>query len=538
MTQGQTCQLVGGTPHQHRLVNHILLSQQPMCSVRMRMHHLDYLPSQGKDLNMFEQTCHDGTELDALFPIPSFPPTVLCPQRYAGTSPEAVVALRYVLKDNHTKYHIFFNDLKFHNHITHRALALYATGASGSLIERLYKQDTTIQRPAIVPPESITEENFIEHLGDENFYAGYFAFFVKAIEEKGASTTLDEFVFSEKYNFLDSQDSSTQPVMMNRFLGALLHPFIHVGYGLEFGIPGLVAEGLALASVHESQGPMFLPSLLFGHGGTTAVEDVTTRLSSLLLNTRVPITSPKVEQPKRNHPFNIITKILRDSEFAPKKMEKYFNGKIHVLLAEHGGNIWRYAEQWTIDLSQPGEIERKIEECIWTTTILYAIGGWSKDKGFRADFFLMHLVTSSLFLPATLAYLSQDSQVTLLRSYFAFVLAWWISRGRPRPDIQGFLSANNSHHSSDGKVPSEANSFLDIVRSGAVHPNEHVLKVQRSLAHFSSIYGTRPKGYFKETELEGAEMLDGSLFLMAARLSEEYMSHDPRGWSFGGFPED
>jgi hypothetical protein len=61
-----------------------------------------------------EQTCHDGTELDALFPIPSFPPTVLCPQRYAGTSPEAVVALRYVLKDNHTKYHIFFNDLKFH----------------------------------------------------------------------------------------------------------------------------------------------------------------------------------------------------------------------------------------------------------------------------------------------------------------------------------------------------------------------------------------------------------------------------------------
>jgi hypothetical protein len=142
---------------------------------------------------------------------------------------------------------------------------------------------------------------------------------------------------------------------------------------------------------------MFLPSLLFGHGGTTAVEDVTTRLSSLLLNTRVPITSPKVEQPKRNHTFNIITKILRDSEFAPKKMEKYFNGKIHVLLAEHGGNIWRYAEQWTIDLSQPGEIERKIEECIWTTTILYAIGGWSKDKGFRADFFLYVVPVNSFY---------------------------------------------------------------------------------------------------------------------------------------------
>jgi hypothetical protein len=58
------------------------------------------------------------------------------------------------------------------------------------------------------------------------------------------------------------------------------------------------------------------------------------------------------------------------------------------------------------------------------------------------------------------------------------------------------------------------------------------------LAHFSSIYGTRPKGYFTGTELEGAEMLDGSLFLMAARLSEEYTNRDPRSWSFGGFSED
>jgi hypothetical protein len=61
-----------------------------------------------------EHTCHDGTELDALFPTPSLPPTVLCPQRYAGSSPEALATLRYVLKDNHAKYHIFINDQKWH----------------------------------------------------------------------------------------------------------------------------------------------------------------------------------------------------------------------------------------------------------------------------------------------------------------------------------------------------------------------------------------------------------------------------------------
>jgi hypothetical protein len=46
-------------------------------------------------------------------------------------------------------------------------LALYAMGASGSLIEKVYKHDSAYQRPAVEPPEAITEENFIEHLGDE-----------------------------------------------------------------------------------------------------------------------------------------------------------------------------------------------------------------------------------------------------------------------------------------------------------------------------------------------------------------------------------
>jgi len=150
----------------------------------------------------------------------------------------------------------------------------------------------------------------------------------------------------------------------------------------------------------------------------------------------------------------------------------------------------------------------------------------------------MHLVTSSLFLPALVPYLSQDSQVMLLRGYFALTLAWWISRGRPRPSIQGFLITTNSQHSSEDEVPSETNPLIDIVRSGMTHSNEHLLKIQRAFAHFSSVYGVRPKGYFTGTELEGAEMLDGSLFLRAARLTDEFMSHGSRSWSFGGFFED
>jgi len=65
---------------------------------------------------------------------------------------------------------------------------------------------------------------------------------------------MDRFVFSLEANLgvVDEHCSKTverqesfvkQPQMLNRFLGGLLHPIIHAGYGAEFGIPGMVVEG-------------------------------------------------------------------------------------------------------------------------------------------------------------------------------------------------------------------------------------------------------------------------------------------------------
>lgn len=142
----------------------------------------------------------------------------------------------------------------------------------------------------------------------------------------------------------------------------------------------------------------------------------------------------------------------------------------------------------------------------------------------------MHLVTSSIFLPSLLSYLSQDSQVILLRAYFSTTLAWWISRGGPQLDIQGFFDATTSPPPPEDEVSSTANPFLDIVQSGITHENDHMLKILRALAHFSSLYGARPKGYFEGTGLEGAEALDGSLFLRAARLTDKYMNQGTRRW--------
>jgi len=293
----------------------------------------------------------------------------------------------------------------------------------------------------------------------------------------------------------------------------------------------MVAEGLAMTSVQDSHRVTFLPPSLFERGSTTAVQEITARLGSLLLNRKTPITPSQLDELQKNHAFSILARIIQDPLFAPNEMEKYIDD-VDGLLVVHGADIWRYTEQWTIDLSQPGEIDRKMEECIWTNTIIYAIGGWSKEKGFVADFNFMHLVTSSLFLSSVLSYLSQDSQVILLRAYLTMSLTWLISRCGPQMDIQGFLEATTLPPSSEGEVTSRANPFLDIVQSGMTHPDDHILKIQRAFAHFSSVYGSRPKGYFKGTGLEGAEALDGTLFLRAARLTDQVMNQGRMGWSF------
>jgi len=84
----------------------------------------------------------------------------------------------------------------------------------------------------------------------------------------------------------------------------------------------------------------------------------------------------------------------------------------------------------------------------------------------------------------------------------------------------------------------EANPFLGIVQSGMTHPNDHMLKIQRALVHFSSLYGIRPKGYFTGADLGGAEALDGSLFFRAARLTDEYMGRGTMNWNFEMFTAD
>lgn len=138
------------------------------------------------------------------------------------------------------------------------------------------------------------------------------------------------------------------------------------------------------------------------------------------------------------------------------------------------------------------------------------------------------MVTSSIFLPSLVAYLSPRSQVLLLRGHLSTVLTWWVMRGRSDLNIKSFMTTMSVEPPVPTTPPSipvnmettpSSNPFLSLLQLAITHPNDHFIKIQRAFAHFDTLYGRRPAGYFKGTELKDAELLDGSLFLRASLLT-------------------
>lgn len=124
--------------------------------------------------------------LDELFPVPSSPQSTLIPIYWPGINLESTATLREILKDNHERWHCFWNNMGFHkyvpvlhllicwrelrvlrflSHISHRLLALWVLGTDAAVIKGGYIKDSSYQRAAFKSPEVITAANFNDHLG-------------------------------------------------------------------------------------------------------------------------------------------------------------------------------------------------------------------------------------------------------------------------------------------------------------------------------------------------------------------------------------
>ncbi|KAH9895753.1 hypothetical protein C8Q73DRAFT_644436 [Cubamyces lactineus] len=510
-------------------------------------------------------------ELDTLFPLPSSPPSSQAPARLPGITHASSVALANALKDNHVKWHGFFNDLGFHNHASHHLVAIYALGAGGPLIEAAYQTHVAYMRPAFEAPEPINEKNFWVNLGKREFYNSYLDFFRAQLHDKDITDVLEEYVFSSRAN-VGGSGIEGEFHMLPRFYAALAHPMIHIGCGLEFGFLGLVAEGLAQAATHKDQGKALVPNAFFQHSkdsSTGSVSRLSALIPSLSLRKRPTAsghTASHGEKASAPHAFTILARVLANSNFSATDIglpTPEGSSPFDLVTEKVGSALAELAAEWAADLDGEGAssaaIQKKTEELTWVNAIIYGVAGWagrdrSPTKQYNADFFYMHLVTSSLFLPSFAAYLSPSSMALLLRTYFAMSLAWYIARGRPALPTREFYEATTPKPSppslgredipaaKDTLTPDDAaaNPWLPIIQTTLTHPGEHVCKLQRALMHNATVYGTRDAGYFTGTELEGAEVLDGTLFIRVAGLTADRLGWMKEGqeqgaWDRAGF---
>ncbi|KAH7103905.1 hypothetical protein BKA62DRAFT_694987 [Auriculariales sp. MPI-PUGE-AT-0066] len=468
----------------------------------------------------------DAKTLDALFP-PNVrsPPSPLSPSAAPGASEESARALAKWLKENHVNFHCFFNSQRFHNHLAHHLLAAYKLGAKPSLIQAAYEEHAPTQVKAFPSPGKIDEGNWKEHLGDDKYYQAYLDFFAHHVLKDGIASALNKYVFSDEANWADQTDAEKAPRMLDRFFSGVLHPLIHFGHGPEFGIPGMAVEGLAWTAVHNPTAKVLLPPEIFQASNPVNGE----------------------------HSFTLLSMMLEDTAFAPGKI--FDPDETEAKLAEtfnaEGDRIYSYAKLWNCDISDATSLASRLEEISWLAALTYGVGGWSQQRPFKADFFLMHLVTSSLFAPSIISQLDKKSQALFLRGYAIMTFAVWVSRGRPRFDIKAFLEKTSTSVLPPVESPKPDKACLDqenmhqnawyaLLQSTLSHPDEHLVKAQRALVHYATLYGDRPKGYWSGTKLEGAEELDGSLFVRASGLTLKALGRvregEPAGgWDFDGF---
>lgn len=226
----------------------------------------------------------------------------------------------------------------------------------------------------------------------------------------------------------------------------------------------------------------------------TAVADKVLPLSLRLDTNGIPITNDSDQQRTSADCVSILSRVLSDSRYAPTFLASDSENPFGDTIQGHGKSLSALVDEWA---TRDASVNMLIEELAWAVCVLYGIAGWTDARpshGFTADFFLMHLVTSSIFLPALCALLPTASQMRLLKAYFLVMLVWAVARGQPVLDVEGFVRAMERPAE---EVPPSVSAmknldlWMRIIEEAQAHHDEHVTKTVRSLAGWAAALGSR-----------------------------------------------
>ena len=384
------------------------------------------------------------------------------------------------LQENHDKYHIFFNSDGFHNHIAHHILSIYALGATKQEIEKAYDINKSYQRPQEAVEEKVVQDmsdraNSAKYLGQEKYFHDYEVFFQNEIEAKGWEAVVNEHLFAG--------DNHANALFVRLYAG-FLHPIIHLGFGVEFKQPAVIAEALAQAAIH------------------------TDWIGRLLL----PAETKAAEQKSEKSLFDLIEEIQANEKIKHAPHWDDGNKVRDGILGRAPDEMISLAAQWQV---KPDELEKKTAEMI-NAAAYFTGSAQHPPKQVKFDFYYMHCINCSIFFSSFLKqeWLSTGNKVRLLEWKGRLDLAMYASRKSPE------LLMNEITDYSP-KQPRDGWEQI-FQRVDRLEDDGHSAKFIRALAH-----GQRTSGPFEEKE---SWPIQGDSWLQLAHMVIDSVEDDGDRW--------
>lgn len=322
----------------------------------------------------------------------------------------------------------------------HGLLTLWALGASPAEIQRSYDLNKVFQRPQQSVDERLSldlgnDETFMKYMGKDKYYKAYLDFFAREIDKTSWQEALQKYLFGG-----DKRADS----MLVRLFDSFLHPLIHVGFGVEFEQPAIIAEALAQTACHQDWvGELLLPA-------EALAKSVSASKSVPALLKAVGSDEVILQAPRWTDHDKIQEGILKRS----------------------GDRMIHHIAQVQVKTK---DLPARTAEMINATAYLTA-AAQRPGKEVKFDFYLLHCLTSAMFLSNFLEqpWLSNPNKARLLEWKMRMDLVMYASRKSPPLHIDSIRGYQAKRPSDWDEIKHRVCIILD---------DGHAAKVVRALAH-------------------------------------------------------
>ncbi|TPX35936.1 hypothetical protein SmJEL517_g01767 [Synchytrium microbalum] len=368
-----------------------------------------------------------------------------------------------LLEENHKRFEIVYHGY-FASHVAHDLLSLYKLKAPISRIQQCYDYHASYLETPKPSINYINAQNWSHHLGQEKYKQDYRDFFDSEIERLGFSQTV--------YTYL--------PRLIPSLISEAFHPFIHMGFALEFEHPLLLSEALA-----------------FWCFGSNPISPINTR-----------------SHDGNKSLVEVVGMAMNDSELKSNaKHNDKFDDRAHNAASGNGASIInKYVDMWSLgETITTASIADKVKEIRTAAMYAFTSFGSRDDKPPpKLDFFMAHGVTASHALSCIVKYLNgrTEDQVAILR-YFVqgLIIACWAQGGWPVSS-----KVVESYPIGEG-----GDVWSEVMAKGIASKDDHIPKLVCA---------------FKQDELKYG--YSNGVYMKAAKLTVDTFGGKDEHWEYDG----